>query len=140
MCCCCCCWTALQGAVRLRRQLAEAYLLQHLSSIPINIDLTVGTGSFKPQPAASFRLLRLSSAVPDAAVLDLLHCALQPELVASFNPFLSSTAQQQLHQGLLVWMQLCVLEDRLGRLRKLAAAGPEMKSLLIRVSDCMAHT
>jgi hypothetical protein len=69
--------------------------------------------------------------------LDLLRCIAQPQLqlLEQFNPFLSPAAAQQLRQGVLVWLQLCVLEDRLGRLVQLAAAGPEYTPLLIRVSS-----
>jgi hypothetical protein len=57
-------------------------------------------------------------------------------MLAQFNPFLSPEAAQQLHDGVLVWGQLCVLEDRVGRLLQLAEAGQEMQPLLIRVSSC----
>jgi hypothetical protein len=48
---------------------------------------------------------------------------------------MAEALKQQLLQGVLVWLQLCVLEDRLGRLVQPAAAGPEMKSGLIEVSE-----
>ena len=51
----------------------------------------------------------------------------------SFNPFLSDKACAQLREGVLVWLQLCVLEDRMERVMSLAKAGEEYTPLLIRV-------
>jgi hypothetical protein len=120
----------LQATVQQHRQEFEIYLLHHLAAIPAATDQP-----HKPAPAAGFRLLRLSGAAASATSLDLLRCIAQPQLLLlqQFNPFLSPAAAQQLQLGMLVWLQLCVLEDRLGRLVQLAAAGPEYTPLLIRV-------
>jgi hypothetical protein len=64
----------------------------------------------------------MSAAAPAAASLDLLGAALQPRLLQEFNPFLGPAALARLQRGLLLWLQLCVLEDRLERLVLLAQA------------------
>jgi hypothetical protein len=56
---------------------------------------------------------------PQANPLDLLSVAWQPAKLLDFNPFLSDGACKRLHEAVLVWLQLCVLEDRLKRLEKL---------------------
>jgi hypothetical protein len=38
--------------------------------------------------------------------------------VVKVNPLLSPAAVDRLHQGLLIWLQLCVLEDRLQRVQQ----------------------
>jgi hypothetical protein len=113
----------MQAEVSSKRQLLQQHLLHHLSHIPTS------TGP----PAASFRLLQLSGAAPAAALLDLLPCAWQPQLLLQFNPFLSAAAVARLHRAVLVWLQLCVLEDKLGRLQQLLLAGPDGVAALIQV-------
>jgi hypothetical protein len=84
-------------------------------------------------PGSSFRMLRAAGLAPAAGALDLLRAAWRRELLLQFNPFLSAASVERLGEGLLVWLQLCVLEDRLGRLRRLAAAGREYRVPLIKV-------
>ncbi|PNH10973.1 hypothetical protein TSOC_002217 [Tetrabaena socialis] len=125
----------LSAAVKERRAAAESYLLRHVTQVP---DSVGAHGS-------SFRLLCLSDAAPTVGLLDLVRCAFQPQLLLEFNPFLSSEAVQQLREGVLAWLQLCVLEDRLGRLRALAAAGEDDRVMLVqellvrRTWDVAAH-
>jgi hypothetical protein len=101
----------LQVEVSQQRQAAELYLLHHTASVPAD----------NGPAALAFRLLRLAACVPTAGLLDLLRCAWQPQLLRSFNPLLSDAACSRLQAGVLTWLQLCVLEDRLGRLVRLAA-------------------
>jgi hypothetical protein len=120
----------MQADVSFKRQLLQQHLLHHLSHIPAS------TGP----PAASFRLLQLSGAAPAATLLDLLPCAWQPQLLLlQFNPFLSAAAAARLHQALLVWLQLCVLEDKLVRLQQLLLAGPDSVTALIQVRCALAR-
>ena len=91
----------------------EDYLLEHVSSIP---------GTLGP-PATTFRLMRSAGLAPTASLLDLMSAAWQPARILEFNPFLSKAACERLHEGVLVWLQLCVLEDRLNRVKKLVQAG-----------------
>eukprot|EP00198_Chlamydomonas_reinhardtii_P008814 XP_001698151.1 predicted protein [Chlamydomonas reinhardtii] len=94
-----------------RRNL-EAHLLRQLALVPQSV------GS----RGVSLRLLRAAAAAAEAGPLDLMRVAVRPELVAEFNPFLSPEAAQELQRRVLTWLQLCVLEDRLGRVEALAAA------------------
>ncbi|WIA08442.1 hypothetical protein OEZ85_007879 [Tetradesmus obliquus] len=114
--------THMQAEVVSKRQLLQQHLLHHLAHLP------PGTGP----PAAAFRLLQLSSTAPAAALRDLLPCAWQPQQLLQFNPFLSAAAAARLHSALLVWLQLCVLEDKLGRLQQLLLAGPDGVASLIQ--------
>ena len=98
-----------QADVIQQRQQVEDYLLEHVSSIPCTLGF----------PATTFRLMRSAGLAPTASLLDLMSAAWQPAKLLEFNPFLSGTACERLHEGVLVWLQLCVLEDRLGRLKKL---------------------
>jgi hypothetical protein len=120
-----------QGDVQAKRQQVEQWLLSSLGNVPVT------TGP----PAAAFRLLRHSDTAPSASQADLLHCALHPQLLHQFNPFLSQQACRQLHQGLLVWLALCVLEDKLGRLVGLAEGvgekGGQAPAALIKVCGAL---
>ncbi|PNH12759.1 hypothetical protein TSOC_000243 [Tetrabaena socialis] len=90
------------------------------------------TGDTVGPHGTSFRLLRLSGAAPSVGPLDLVRCAWQPQLLRAFNSFLSEEACAELHRGVLTWLELCVLEDRLGRLQLLAAAGDDYRPLLVQ--------
>lgn len=103
---------SLQVEVSQQRHAAEHYLLHHITHVPADNGLL----------ALAFRLLRLGACAPTAGLLDLVRCAWQPQLFRSFNPLLSEDACSRLQAGVLTWLQLCVLEDRLGRLVALAAA------------------
>jgi hypothetical protein len=119
-----------QVDAQAKRQQVEQWLLRSLGSLPAT------TGP----PAAAFRLLRHCGTAPSASLADLLHCALHPQLLLQFNPFLSQQACCQVHQGLLVWLALCVLEDKLGRLVGLAEGvgekGGHAPAALIKVGHC----
>ncbi|KAG2441624.1 hypothetical protein HXX76_003244 [Chlamydomonas incerta] len=95
-----------------RRRELEVHLLRQLELVPV----TVGCHG------TSLRLLRAAAAAAEAGPLDLMRLAVRPLLVCEFNPFLSPEAVQELQRRVLTWLQLCVLEDRLGRLEALAAA------------------
>lgn len=84
-----------------------------------------------------YRLLVESGVQPSPSPTDLLRLAWGPEAgFRAFNPFLSDKACGQLREGVLVWLQLCVLEDRMERVMALAAAGEEYMLLLIKVRLC----
>ncbi len=130
----------------------ELYIVRHTSYIPDSAGCH----------GAAFRLLRLSGVTPTAGPLDLLglgasgssnsggaaggahtHALDQQQQRArlyahllqldQLNPFLSQAAREHLRGAVLLWLQLCVLEDRLGRLEELAGAGPEYTDTLIKV-------
>ncbi|KAG2492053.1 hypothetical protein HYH03_009551 [Edaphochlamys debaryana] len=125
----------VKAEVSERRAAAEAFLLRHASAVPEDVGCH----------GAAFRLLRLSSAAPSAGPLDLLVAAWRPEVLRQYNPFLSDQAVAGLREGVLTWLALCVLEDRLGRLEALAEAGEEYRVQLVqellvrRVWDLRVH-
>jgi hypothetical protein len=116
------------GALRSQ---AQAYLVQGIASVPA----TVGCHG------TAFRMRRAAGMQPSASLLDLLRAAsLPPAHLRTFNPFLSEASCTNLHQGLLVWLQLCVLEDRLSRLQALAQAASKdegVRPLLLQ--ELMVH-
>jgi hypothetical protein len=114
--------------VQARRQAAEHYLLEHLSLAPDTAGL----------PAAPWRLLKLSGLAPMASLHQLLPAAWSKDELLTINPLLSKRAVGRLHQGLMTWLQLCVLEDRLQRLQQLLVkqtAGVNCTSDIIKVCD-----
>jgi hypothetical protein len=110
--------------IKIRRAALEAFLLRHLHTVPEDVGCH----------GSSFRMLRAAGLQPTATAVDLLRAACRRELLKQFNPFLSAASVEQLWQGVLVWLQLCVMEDRLTRVLLLAAAGEEYRIPLIRVS------
>ncbi|KAG2488308.1 hypothetical protein HYH03_013158 [Edaphochlamys debaryana] len=124
-----------QAEVSQRRAAAEAFLLCHLSAVPPDVG---------PHGTA-FRLLRLADCTPSSGLADLVVAASRPETLRQLNPFLSQAAEAGLREGVLTWLALCVLEDRLGRLVALAEAGQEHRVQLVeelqcrRVWDVRAH-
>lgn len=102
----------------------EAFVHRHMSYVPPALGAQ----------GAVFRLHRLSDRAPGPGPLDLLRCAWQhQQLVQQLNPFLSPAAAGVLHKGVLLWLQLCVLEDRLGQLAVLAEAGTGYEQQLMQV-------
>ncbi|KAJ1474779.1 hypothetical protein T484DRAFT_1830922 [Baffinella frigidus] len=95
------------------RGVLEQWLLESVSTIPT----AVGWG------ALGCRMRRACNLVPNVTARDLARAACRPELLRTFNPFLSDAAVARLHEGVLEWLQLCVLEDKLGRMEHLARAG-----------------
>ena len=117
--------------MRCKREEVQAYLLTNISLIqPAGND---DPNSLLRLHAASFRLLRLAGAAPSPSLTDLACFALEPARVHLFNPFLTADAVCRLHAGVGVWLQLCVLEDRLERLGALAELGSEFEPTLIKV-------
>jgi hypothetical protein len=99
--------------VQAQRAEAEAYLISNISHIPA----TVGCHGRQHE------LIRAAGMAATVSPVDLLQAGTRtPEHLLKFNPFLSQQSCQHLHSALLLWLQLCVLEDRLGRLCKLALA------------------
>jgi hypothetical protein len=115
----------IHGRVEAWRDQAEKFLLTSVAILPLSTD---GTSSKKEGDwhAAAFKLQRLSCMMPTAGLQDLLCMALDPQLLPrNFNPFFSAASKASFHRALLLWLQLCVLEDRLGRLKAHAQAGRE---------------
>lgn len=105
-----------------QRQQAEAYLLTHLATIPASAG----------RHATAHRLARSSASAPLPGLLDCVRLALHAHTALHFNPFLSEAAVERLQAAARLWLQLCVLEDRLGRLVGLVDE-PGQQALLFQV-------
>ena len=106
---------------------AERFLLDNLSYIGPEDPERRGYG-------LGFRILRSAGILPYPGLLDLVRMAVEPELVQHFNPFFSPEAHRRWTQGVSVWLQLSVLEDRLERMDALVRLGKEFEPTLLRVS------
>jgi hypothetical protein len=112
-----------QKRIRNLRKQAEQYLRSHLSTIPANVGMH-GT---------ALRLLQASGAAPVHGRKDYALLALDPRVALDFNPFLSEQSVERLQGAAVLWLQLCVLEDRLQRLAGLVG-DPSSTAALIQVS------
>ena len=63
-----------------------------------------------------FNMRRAANLEPYATSRDLIRAALERDELRRFNMFLSDTAVKDLHNAILEWLKLCVLEDKLDRM------------------------
>jgi len=61
-------------------------------------------------------ILRVAGLIPTATAADLAKIAIDPALIGSFNPMLSVESQGKLVESIIIWLRLCVYEDKLHRL------------------------
>lgn len=124
---------SLPSLVKQQRLEVHAYLLHHINAVPSQLEPW----------GASYRLSRLGRTChTGVSQRTLLSIALDPSLLLSLNPFLSPSAWDKLAQSVLLWGQLCVLEDRLGRIEALVegAAGNHTHALIqVSVAPCMRN-
>jgi len=94
--------------VAAKRQLVFEYLQQALCTFP------TGYGG---RHACGFRLLKSANTHPTASMLDYAKIGGgEPEIIFSFNPFLSADSQHKVVDAAQSLLQLCVLEDKFTRL------------------------
>ena len=86
----------LQVKVQVLREVAEDYLLAHVTTVPAAVGLH-GT---------AHRLLQTSNAVPLPGLLDCARLALRAEMALAFNPFLSETSLGRLQSAARQWLQV----------------------------------
>jgi len=91
----------------------EEWLLASVSTIPS----AAGRG------ADGGRMRRACNLVPTVTARDLARAACRPDLLRTFNPLLSTRAVARVREGILEWLQMCVLEDKLGRMEGFARDG-----------------
>ena len=114
---------------------ARCALEDHLEKVLQQLPATSGTDSRSRVVA----ILRESNRMPKPQLLDLMRMACEPQLVHEYNPFLSKGAEEAFRKDVLLWLQICVLEDKLHRLLELScddAADPEE---LVQVSASQGH-
>ena len=98
------------------RETMEAKLLSHIDCVP--------TENHWHAPA--FNMRRAVNLEPRVTLRDLARAASEPAAVLfSLNPFLTCEAITTLHNGILLWLEHCVVEDKLHRMIALAAADNE---------------
>ena len=123
----------------------QKYLLHHITHVPFSTGIPPGTSNSNPSAAsqpntpegdprhAAFRLLRTAGLSPSVGLLDLVRLAVEPSLLLQLNPFLSRESQAHIKAAVSLWLQLSVLEDRLGWPQLMAQAGEEAKLMLLQV-------
>lgn len=118
---------------RSSRQAVEQYLLELLRVVPSCEVPSASSESSNPRRVGSlfvFRLHRPVNWLPQATLMDLARLAWLPpdELLVHLNPWILDPPSHDHDHGAvrdaaLLWMQLCVLEDRLRRCVSLPTVG-----------------
>ena len=108
--------TTLQTLLDRVRNMREACEHELLSVVGLMPD---DSGS----PGVAYRMRRAANLSPLVTTQDLARAAYMPNVLLGFNPLLAEAAVHVLRAGVLDWLQLCVLEDKLERMRNLAAVG-----------------
>lgn len=87
------------------------------------------------------RLLRAGGRVPQATLQDLVRTLWCPSAVSGLSVFLGLSAADRsaLREGVLAWLQLCVLEDKLRRLRAMAAVASEEEDFAGILKELCVH-
>ena len=105
------CFVEKKARVTLQREDVENFALGAL--------VNFGT---KEARAISYGLRRSAGLLPTASAQDLPSVLWSKELARMFNPFLSEAGTARLAAAVVLWMRLCVLEDKLGRLKRWTGA------------------
>ena len=100
--------TALQEQVRNDGAIVLRYIRQCLDLLP------PARGEWH-----AFKMLQAANLVPRPQLLDLLRGACAAGALADFNPFLTKQAHAALQREALLWLELCVLSDKLDRLAEM---------------------
>ena len=115
--------------VKVGREKLQVSLLNVVTHIPTVDPLPISW------QVPSFRLKRIANRIPIPSISDLATLAFDPDWLHIFNPFLSRKTSQAVKDGVLQWLQLCVLEDKVFRM--LCHARKQAKSALEReLEDC----
>jgi len=103
----------IQGDVIELRRKIENFAIDALNQVPEQT-------SFHWHDKAQ-RILRVAGRVPTAVAADLAKIAVDPSMIASFNPMI--TDESRLLESISIWLQLCVYEDKLARLLSFSKSG-----------------
>ncbi|KAL3804145.1 hypothetical protein HJC23_013664 [Cyclotella cryptica] len=68
-------------------------------------------------------ILRIVGLVPTGTILDLAKIAIDHSLIKLFNPMINDESCERLVESILVWLQLCVHEDKFKRIMTLHDSG-----------------
>jgi hypothetical protein len=102
-------FSLMRDRIRSVRTDLELDLMSSINYVPLGT-----TCAFSMRKAANFE--------PVATLSDLARFALLPKSINKFNPFLSKATNQGLHDDILVWLQICVLEDKVERIYHLTVS------------------
>ena len=95
------------------RQKAEKYALNALNERP--------EGSHWHSNAHEMK--KIAGLVPSASTADLARISVEPSLIEEFNPMLDDNSRNRLVASIIIWLQLCVYEDKLARMISLCDLG-----------------
>ena len=102
------------GHARSLRDRVELHLIECVDRIPVDAGWH----------ASAFVMRRAANLAPRVTLRDLARASWEPNTLREFNPFLSEAAVKDvLHPAILEWLELCVLEDKLERMARIAANG-----------------
>ena len=73
-------------------------------------------------PAIAYDMQRSAGLLPTASARDLPAILWSKDRAGMFNPFLSEVGTEKLAAAVMLWLRLCVLEDKLGRLKRWTGA------------------
>eukprot|EP00951_Prasinocladus_malaysianus_P045450 scaffold605372_cov34-Prasinocladus_malaysianus.AAC.1 len=99
----------LQEHTSQHRLQAEMHLKQHLATIPDSV------GCY----GVAHRMLQAAGLSRTPGILDLVQTSFDPQVMRDVNPFLAKSASEQITATGRLWLQLCVLEDRIQRMLNL---------------------
>ena len=80
----------------------EVYLLDSLTRFP----------SKNNWHAPALEYLRLSNAIPTVTKREIVALACDFSKVSEYNPLLSKTSMERIHQAVIIWLELCVFQDK----------------------------
>ena len=95
--------------INKKRKETETSIITCITNIPKSCD----------DAAKSFLILRSANIYPLLTLEDIVKYALRRRGLKHFNPFHSSKCYENLYYNIIIWMKLCVLEDKLIRLKQL---------------------
>lgn len=92
-----------------KRSEVEEYLIRTINTIPDDIG----------PDAVIFKFKKLSNLAPTITTIDLMSMLLSTPLLLTYNPYFTEEACGCIISDVILWLQLCVLEDKLKRILKL---------------------
>ncbi|ETK77423.1 hypothetical protein L915_16303 [Phytophthora nicotianae] len=126
-------WKTYHSQAEPRLKTAPSELLGSFTSLLREVSSQRGameihlTNTFsKATSSTQDQLLALANYLPLLTVTDVVRCAFDEETLRTLAPKLSEKSRGQFKKGILQYMELCVLEDKLGRLLWIAKRSDEL--------------
>jgi hypothetical protein len=111
----------VKAATAQRRETLERHFTDAFHSLPCAVSTA----------AMEVRFLRLSHQIPSTVNRsDLLRMAFDEAYLREFYPFLTKESRRNINRDILLWMEHCVLEDKLERL--LSLCRPDSEQLFVK--------